>query len=141
MKAQLNKLLATTAVFYQNLRTYHWYVKGPKFFKLHEKFEEIYDEAAGNLDEIAERILALDANPLYKYSDFVSNSAIEETNQTTGDIEMVNEVVNQLGVILKLEKEILTLAGNDNDESTSTLMSDLIVAQEKHLWMLKAYLG
>ena len=36
-----------TGVFYiQNLHRYHWYVKGPLFFTLHAKFEELYDEAA-----------------------------------------------------------------------------------------------
>ena len=37
----LNLLVADMTVFYQKLRLYHWNVKGPQFFQLHEKFEII----------------------------------------------------------------------------------------------------
>lgn len=35
---QLNVLLSDYHVFYQNVRGYHWNVKGENFFDLHEKF-------------------------------------------------------------------------------------------------------
>ena len=35
----LNKQLANWNVLYTKLHKYHWYVKGPHFFTLHEKFE------------------------------------------------------------------------------------------------------
>ena len=35
----LNDLLANYQVFYQNLRGFHWNVKGKAFFELHLKFE------------------------------------------------------------------------------------------------------
>lgn len=41
---QLNVLLANYSVFYQNTRGYHWNIKGEKFFELHLKFEELYDD-------------------------------------------------------------------------------------------------
>ena len=40
---RLNQLLADYSVFYQKLRIYHWTVKGPMFFQLHTKFEEMYN--------------------------------------------------------------------------------------------------
>ena len=55
----LNQLLADYQVFYQKLRTYHWTVRGPMFFDLHLKFEELYLDAAIKVDEIAERVLAI----------------------------------------------------------------------------------
>ena len=53
--SQLNPLLADYMVYYQKLRNYHWNVKGHEFFKLHEKFEEGYLQAAEWADDIAER--------------------------------------------------------------------------------------
>ena len=41
---ELNDLLANYSVFYQNVRGYHWNVKGEKFFELHLKFEELYND-------------------------------------------------------------------------------------------------
>lgn len=41
----LNKQVANWNVLYVKLHNYHWYVTGPHFFTLHEKFEEFYNEA------------------------------------------------------------------------------------------------
>ena len=53
----LAALLADFQVFYPNLRGFHWNIKGHAFFTLHAKFEELYNDAAEKVDEIAERIL------------------------------------------------------------------------------------
>jgi len=55
----LNELLANYQVFYMNVRGYHWNIKGDKFFELHVKFEELYDDLLMKVDEVAERILTL----------------------------------------------------------------------------------
>lgn len=39
---ELNELLANFSVFYQNVRGFHWNIRGEKFFELHAKFEELY---------------------------------------------------------------------------------------------------
>lgn len=54
---ELNQLLADYQLFYQNVRGFHWNIKGKDFFELHLKFEEFYDDAVVKIDEIAERIL------------------------------------------------------------------------------------
>ena len=40
----LQQLLADYHVFYANLRGLHWNIQGKKFFALHQKFEELYDD-------------------------------------------------------------------------------------------------
>ena len=55
----LNQLLADYQVFYQNLRGFHWNIKGHGFFVLHGKFEDMYNDVANKVDEIAERMLVL----------------------------------------------------------------------------------
>ena len=49
---QLNTLVADFTIFYQKLRHYHWNVKGEDFFRLHEKFEEIYMGVGDVIDEL-----------------------------------------------------------------------------------------
>ena len=60
---KLNELLANYSIFYQNTRGYHWNIKGEKFFELHLKFEELYNDLLIKIDEVAERILTLGASP------------------------------------------------------------------------------
>lgn len=51
----LNDLLANYSTFYQNTRGYHWNIRGDKFFGLHTKFEELYNDLFFKIDEVAER--------------------------------------------------------------------------------------
>ena len=50
----LQQLLADYQVFYTNLRGFHWNIKGHGFFVLHSKFEDMYNDAAEKVDELAE---------------------------------------------------------------------------------------
>ncbi len=56
---KLNVLLAHYFIFYQNTRGYHWNIKGDKFFELHLKFEELYNELCLKIDAVADHILTL----------------------------------------------------------------------------------
>jgi len=62
---KLNVLLANYSIFYQNTRGYHWNIKGEKFFELHVKFEELYNDLFLKIDEVAERILTLGHTPAH----------------------------------------------------------------------------
>jgi starvation-inducible DNA-binding protein len=70
---KLNELLANYSIFYQNVRGYHWNIKGEKFFELHVKFEELYTDLQLKIDEIAERILTLGDSPAHNYSAYKKN--------------------------------------------------------------------
>ena len=60
---KLNDFLANYSVFHQNVRGYHWSIKGEKFFELHLKFEELYNDHIIKIDNVAERILTLGKAP------------------------------------------------------------------------------
>ena len=76
---RLNRLLADYQIFYQNLRGLHWNVKGPQFFMLHEKYEELYNEAAETVDEVAERILMIGGQPLHTFTDYLKTAELKES--------------------------------------------------------------
>lgn len=57
----LSRLLADTYTLYLMTHNFHWNVTGPMFQTLHLMFETQYTELALAVDEIAERIRALDA--------------------------------------------------------------------------------
>ena len=74
----LEQLLADYQVFYTNLRGFHWNIKGHGFFVLHSKFEEMYDNAAAKVDELAERILMLGGQPENRFSEYHKQAMLEE---------------------------------------------------------------
>ena len=137
---KLNKLLADYQLFYQNLRGLHWNIKGREFFELHLKFEEFYDNAVIKIDEIAERILTLEGNPLHTFTDYLKISEIKEEKSIANGIEGINLIINNFTVLILKEREILSLASEAEDEGTVSLMSDYISETEKTLWMLNSYI-
>ena len=120
----LAQLLADFQIHYTNLRNLHWNVRGHGFFIMHEKYEELYDDAAAKIDEIAERILQLDGTPESRFSAYLKVAKVQELD------------VPETGC---KEREVLRLAANAGDEVTVALMSDYLKEQEKTVWMLVAF--
>lgn len=137
----LNQLLADYQQFYMNLRGFHWNIKGASFFELHVKFEELYNDINLKVDEIAERILALNGSPLHTFTDYQAISDIKEVKNMTDGPTIIGELLKDYQILIKQQREILEKASNNSDEGTVTLMSDYITAQEKTVWMLSAYMG
>ena len=136
----LNTLLASFQTYYQNLRGIHWNIKGKRFFDLHVKFEELYTEANLRVDEIAERILTLGVDPLHTFEDYIAKSKVRVGKNISNDEAAVALIVSSLQELLVLERAILTLSDETEDEGTNALMSDLITTQEKTIWMMQAWL-
>ncbi len=138
---QLNELLANYSVFYQNVRGYHWNIKGEKFFELHTKFEELYNDLFVKIDDIAERILTLGFVPEYRYSKYAKKATIKESKHTEDGVQDVKEIVKAFQLLIAKQREILEVSGEIGDEGTNALMSDYIREQEKTVWMYAAFLG
>ncbi|HVD96578.1 MAG TPA: Dps family protein [Cytophagaceae bacterium] len=137
---KLNTLLSNYQVFYMNVRGFHWNVQGDKFFELHIKFEELYTDIALKIDEVAERILTLEHTPIHSYSDYLKISKVKEVKNVHDGKKGLEEVLNAFQIIITLQRELLQLSADANDEGTNALMSDYIRAQEKLIWMYSAYL-
>jgi len=136
---ELNILLADYHLYYQKLRNYHWNVVGFAFFDLHEKFEELYDDAVLKIDEIAERILTLRYQPASNYSDYLEISNIKETASGLTDVEMVNNLLEDHGHILKQMSKVIEVADKADDEGTIDLIGAYIRELETVSWMLDAW--
>ncbi|MFN3802740.1 Dps family protein [Belliella pelovolcani] len=137
---KLNELLANYEIYYQNLRNFHWNVTGPNFFELHAKFEELYNAANLGIDEVAERILTLGIRPLSSFEEYINHAAIKEAKEIHEAKEMVEIVRDNLNTLSSLEREVLEIAAEQNDEGTVSMMSEYITGKEKVVWMLSAYL-
>jgi len=137
----LNVLLSNYQLFYMNVRGFHWNVKGEKFFELHLKFEELYNDAVIKIDEIAERILTLGHTPVHSYNDYLKISKIKEAKNITDGKRGVAIVVESFQTLITLERKLLSLSEKANDEGTNALMSDYIREQEKLIWMYSSFLN
>lgn len=136
--AKLNELLADYHIYYMNLRGIHWNIEGPQFFALHSKFEELYDNVAGKIDEIAERILSIGEKPEHSLNEYVKKAGLKEALNVKEGKAAVEVVLTGFKYLLAKQKEILALADELDDEATNAMMSDYISEQEKLVWMFHA---
>lgn len=136
---ELNVLLSNFQIYYQNLRGLHWNIRGKKFFDLHVKFEELYNDAQLKIDMIAERVLTLGGIPLHTFDDYLQHKKIQIAQNIHKDEQAIQTILDGLVVLLKIERQLLSLSDAINDEGTNSMMSDFIKEQEKTIWMLKAW--
>ncbi len=140
LAVDLNTLLANFQRYYQNLRGIHWNIKGKRFFDLHLKFEELYDDANIKVDMIAERILTLGGVPQHTFEDYIENSKVPVGKNITMDENAIRLIVDSIKELLIIERRILDASDAAGDEGTNSMMSDFITEQEKTVWMMKAWL-
>ncbi len=138
---KLNDLLSNYQVFYQNVRGFHWNIKGEKFFELHLKFEELYDDLILKIDEIAERVLTLQKTPTHTFEEYLKQSEVNVSKSVSDGREAVQSILEAFKILISKQREILNLSANADDEGTNALMSDYIREQEKLVWMYSAYLN
>ena len=136
----LNKLLADYMMFYQNTRGLHWNIKGEKFFELHLKFEELYNNFLLKVDEVAERILTLGATPLHTFDDYKNTAKIKSVKDVSDGKKGVQSILAAFEILIIKQRELLNLSADAGDEGTNALMSDYIREQEKLVWMYWSYL-
>ena len=127
--ASLQQLLADFQVYYTNLRGFHWNIKGHGFFVLHSKFEELYNDAAEKVDELAERVLMLGGTPANKFSEYLKVAKVKEVDGVSNADEALNNILETYSYLIAEERKLLSLASEVNDEVTVALMSDYLKEQ------------
>ncbi|WP_435390859.1 Dps family protein [Jeotgalibacillus haloalkalitolerans] len=137
----VNKQIASWTVLYTKLHNYHWYVKGHQFFTLHEKFEELYNEAAIHIDELAERLLALKGEPVATLKESLELSLVHEAEGGESADQMVEVLNSDFETLMDHLKSGMELAQQDDDEMTSDMLLSIHQSLEKHAWMLRSFLG
>lgn len=135
----LNKLLANYSVHYQKLRNFHWNVKGPDFFDIHEQFENQYNDAKVAIDDIAERIRVFGQTPLSTMGEFLENSDIHESGTDLSSIEMVSEILRDYEFLLEQMFHVIEKSIEHGDSGTEDMMKGFVKTIEKNHWMFTAF--
>ncbi len=139
---KLNEYLANQQVMYIKLHNLHWYVKGRSFFTLHGKLEELYDQTAQVMDEVAERLLALGGSPVASLKKALALTSVKELEDVPiSSDETINSLISDVEYWIRDTKEIVKLAEDDDDGATADQFNGYLAEYQKLLWMLKSYIS
>jgi starvation-inducible DNA-binding protein len=136
----LSVLLADSFSLYLKTHHFHWNVSGPMFPTLHALFETQYTELWGALDDIAERIRALDEYAPGTFSEFMKLSSIPESKGVPAAQDMVLALLEGHEALARVARSIFPAAEEGHDEATLDLLTQRIQLHEKTAWMLRSLL-
>lgn len=134
------RVLGDTFVLYTKAHNFHWNVEGPKFFALHEMFEAQYTELATAMDDIAERIRALDEYAPGTTAALTALASVTETDAQLSAEDMVTATVTDYETICATITEALKVAQDAGDEASAGMLGDRLEAHQKAIWMMKSLL-
>ncbi|HAE26089.1 MULTISPECIES: Dps family protein [Hyphomonas] len=134
----LKKLLGETYALYAKTHGYHWNVTGPRFNELHAMFMTQYTELWAALDEIAERIRALDHFAPGSPGEMTDLATIKPDNGIPDAGDMVSNLAKGHEAVSRAAKEGIEIAEKAGDAVTVDLMTQRATIAEKTAWMLRA---
>lgn len=136
----LSRVLADTYTLYLQTHNYHWNVTGPMFNTLHAMFETQYTELWAAVDEIAERIRALDEYAPGTYSEFSRLTSLKESKGIPSAQEMIAHLLEGHEAVARTVRSVHPIAEKGSDEASLDLLNSRLQVHEKTAWMLRSLL-
>jgi starvation-inducible DNA-binding protein len=136
----LNLVLADSYALMALSHLAHWNVEGEDFFALHAAFQSQYENLFEAVDEVAERIRALNAYSLGGLSTLAKVAQMEEFKSPAPQKDYVAALIVAHEKVVDDSTRVRDAAGNAGDLETQDLMVRRIQWHQKTLWMLKSYL-
>jgi starvation-inducible DNA-binding protein len=136
----LNQVLADSYALMSLTHLAHWNVEGPGFFALHTAFQTQYEELFLAVDEIAERIRALDSYAIGGLGKFAQVAQMKEFASPMPQEDYVRALIAANEKLVADAAQARDLAGEKNDAESQDLMIGRITLHQKTIWMLKSFL-
>lgn len=140
---ELQKVLEDTYSCFLLTHYCHWNVEGPQFMSLHTLFEQQYTEMFTAIDEIAERMRALQAYPFKGGYGEVSKAMrtlppVGAGNAAQGAKKMVERLLKANEELVTAMQSAKEAADASGDNETADMMTARIQAHQKSIWMLRS---
>lgn len=136
----LNQVLADSYALMALTHLAHWNVEGSGFFALHTAFQTQYEELFTAIDEIAERVRALNAYAIGGLGTFAGKAQMEEFAAPLEQDAYVRALIKANQKLVADAMVARDLAGEVNDPESQDLMIGRITLHQKTVWMLKSFL-
>jgi starvation-inducible DNA-binding protein len=134
----LKVLVSDVVTFYFMAHGYHWNVEGQDFSQYHSLFADIYEDAYGSIDSIAENIRKLD-----DYAPFSLKKYMELTTVTFKDVEpspkaMAKALATANESVIKTLNDSFDKATKANEQGIADFIAGRIDMHKKWSWQLRA---
>jgi len=136
----LKTLLASNFAYYLKAQMFHWNVEGPDFSQLHDFFAEIYGDAYGAVDPIAEYIRTLEDYAPGSLERFNELSQIPGQTKIPRARLMLEELLADTETMKSIVMQVFQAAQAEGREDIANFMAERQNSHGKYAWQLKSFL-
>ena len=136
----LKTYLASTFAYYLKAHYFHWNVEGPNFGELHEFFSNIYEDAYGAVDIIAEYIRTTEEYAPGSFERFQELTQIQGQTKVPRARLMLEELLADTQTMKDMSKQLFDVATADGREDVANFAAERQSAHGKYMWQIKSYL-
>lgn len=141
-KVVLNQCVADLSQLAMVVHQTHWYMRGSNFLKLHPLMDDRMADLNDQLDEISERLIAIDGAPYSTLKEMAEHTKIADEPGTFAKSipERLTILARDYRYLADLYQQGIEVSGDEMDYSTQDIFIGFKTATEKRLWMIQAEL-
>lgn len=139
----LNQAVADLSKAASIVHQAHWYMRGPGFFYLHPKMDDLMAELDETLDLVSERLITIGGAPYSTLKEFDEHSKLAEEvgHYDLSMTERLERLVEVYKYLSELFQEGLEVSDAEGDNPSNGIFADAQEMAQKTLWMLQAEIG
>jgi len=137
--ASLQRVLNDTLVFYFAAHRAHWNIEGEDFSEYHELFSNIYEDAIGSVDQIAENMRKLQAFPA-TLTESVMNSSFKDDMTITEALGLAQGILEKNNMVNASVMAAFAVANAANEQGIANFLAERDDKHKKWAWQLRSSL-
>jgi DNA-binding ferritin-like protein len=137
--AALQKVLNNTLVFYFAAHRAHWNVEGDDFSEFHDLFGNIYEDAQGSIDRLAENIRKVQSFPS-NLTEVVMNADFKDDCDCKDAMGMSQMLLEKNVTLNESILSAFTVANEANEQGVANFLAERDDMAKKWSWQLRSIL-
>jgi starvation-inducible DNA-binding protein len=130
LAGELQDLLNNVSAYYITAHQFHWNVVGPDFSEFHAFFENIYEDAWGSLDGLAESIRKLDQMVDIEFG---------QPDECNGIDEMLSCLFDMNAALISQYKDTIDCADKYREQGILNFLADRLDKHQMFQWQLTSF--
>lgn len=141
LASKLSVILSDLLTYRVAAQGFHWNVKGAQFIQFHDFFGELYADADGAIDPLAENIRKLGYDAPVALSDFVSLACMEPNTSSSDPIDQSREIYQLNNHLIACLDAAFVIASEVNEQGIADFLAGRIDMHKKWDWQLGTIIG
>lgn len=100
----------------------------------------MYEKVSKNIDDTAERVMALQGKPITQLSEYLTISVLDEVSGELTSREMLEKVLSDQEILIQSLRFLVSFSNQHGDEASADMLVSILYEVEKESWMMRAFL-